>query len=139
TPVAVMALCLGIALDTTFGTGLLLGETSLVAIVIGFTVALTLFVGQTRYSVYEGALATLALAAAFVLLQGYVLGAPLHQGSLSTPIAAPTALMLWCLALATLLRADPREWPLRVVLPTNRLGILPSPKSFTWLALLFAS
>src|SRR5690606_28130331 len=39
----------------------------------------------------------------------------------------------------TLLRADPREWPLRVVLPTNRLGILPSPKSFIWLALLFAS
>ncbi|MBA3852762.1 MAG: hypothetical protein C0503_00015 [Gemmatimonas sp.] len=119
--------------------GVPLGRISVITAALFAIIASALLVGQSKAREYEGAIATLALAAALVVLQGYVLGAPLLYGSKTIPVAAPSALLLWLLAFATLLRTDPTHWPLRVVLPTGRIGVLPTARNFIWLALLFAS
>ncbi|WKW11423.1 response regulator [Pseudogemmatithrix spongiicola] len=119
--------------------GVPLGRISVITATLFSVIALALLVGQSRRAEYEGAIAAIALSASFVILQGYVLGAPLLYGSKTIPVAAPSAILLWLLALATLLRTDPTHWPLRVLLPTGRIGVLPSPRNFVWLALLFAA
>ncbi len=117
--------------------GVVIGRISIITCGLFAILATALLAGQSRYVEWEGRLATLAMALAFLVLQGYVLGAPLLYGSSTIPVAAPTALLVWLLALATLLRSSPTSWPLRVVLPTRRIGVLPTTTNFLWLAILF--
>lgn len=90
------------------------------------------------YRVAQSALLSLVYAASLVLLQGYLLGAPLLYDGTAIPVAAPTAALLHLCSVAAALFLGPDTWPLRVLLPRSRPGVLPNPGGFVWLALLLA-
>ncbi|MCW5826037.1 MAG: PAS domain S-box protein [Gemmatimonadaceae bacterium] len=83
---------------------------------------------------------TLVVGACVLLIQGYLLGAPLMYGGHGIiPVAAPTALLIFAIAIAALLLTGPDIWPIRLFLPAKQLGVLPTRGGFAWLALLLSA
>ncbi len=118
--------------------GIVIGRISGITAALFAVIAVSLVIGHGRLADFQGRVAAVALGAAFLVLQGYVLGAPPLYGSNTIPVAAPTAILLLLLALASLLLSVPTSWPLRVLLPIGRIGVLPTPRNFISLALLLA-
>jgi PAS domain S-box-containing protein len=87
----------------------------------------------------QSILISLALALAIVILQGYILGAPLMYDAEMIPVAVPTAILVALSSVAALLHLGPESWPLRLFVRSQRLGVLPSKSAFVWFALLLSA
>ncbi len=119
--------------------GIRIGRVSLITafLLAGTATALLLRSSQER-RLLQGIIPSLVLASSIVILQGYALGVPLLYGGDMIPVAAPTATLLGVCSIAALLDLGPDTWPLRLVSPSARPGVVPSKGAFVWLAMLLS-
>ncbi len=117
-----------------------IGRTSLITALLFAAIALSILLRGVRGKRgVQSVILSLVLASGVVILQGYALGAPLLYGGDIIPVAAPTATLIVMCSLAGLLHLGPDSWPIRLMVPNARPGVLPQKGAFVWLALLLSS
>jgi serine phosphatase RsbU (regulator of sigma subunit) len=77
-----------------------------------------------RFRSSSGHLSTAVLAVSAVVLLGYIHGTPLLYGATIIPVALPTAVAFFLLALSVILDAGPQWWPLRAYLGNSAKSLL---------------